>query len=154
MKSLRMALAVVLGVLSAGAASQTIYRWVDGNGRVHYTSEKPPEGAKGAALQSRISSSSGTPVVSGKAPAPSAAAARAEVKMYSTDWCGYCRQAREYFTRNGIRYTEVDIEKSAAARSEYERLGGRGVPVILVGAQRMNGFSEPSMSALLKSAGY
>jgi glutaredoxin len=154
MKSLRMALAVVLGVLSAGAASQTIYRWVDGNGRVHYTSEKPPEGAKGAALQSRISSYSGTPVVSGKAPAPAAAAARAEVKMYSTDWCGYCRQAREYFARNGIRYTEVDIEKSAAARSEYERLGGRGVPVILVGAQRMNGFSEPSMSALLKSAGY
>ena len=154
MKSLRMALAVVLGVLSAGAASQTIYRWVDGNGRVHYTSEKPPEGAKGAALQSRISSYSGTPVVSGKAPAPAAAAARAEVKMYSTDWCGYCRQAREYFARNGIRYTEVDIEKSAAARSEYDRLGGRGVPVILVGAQRMNGFSEPSMSALLKSAGY
>ena len=154
MKSLRMALVMMLGLLSASAASQTIYRWVDADGRVRYTSEKPPEGAKGAALQSRISSYSGTPVVSGKAPAPAAAAARAEVKMYSTDWCGYCRQAREYFARNGIRYTEVDIEKSAAARSEYERLGGRGVPVILVGAQRMDGFGEARLSQMLKSAGY
>lgn len=154
MKSLRMALVMVLGVLSASAASQTIYRWVDADGRVRYTSEKPPEGAKGGVLQPRINSYSGTPVVSGKAPAAAPAGARPEVKMYATDWCGYCRQARQYFARNGIRYTEVDIEKSPAGRSEYERLGARGVPVILVGAQRMNGFSEQSMSALLKSAGY
>ena len=154
MKSLRMALAVVLGVLSAGAASQTIYRWVDGNGRVHYTSEKPPEGAKGAALQSRISSYSGTPVVSGKAPAPSAAAARAEVKMYSTDWCGYCRQAREFFARSGIRYTELDIEKSTSAHAEYKSLGGRGVPLIVVGDRRMSGFSEARLAQMLKAAGH
>jgi len=154
MKTLRMALAVLLGILSAQAAAQTIYRWVDGDGRVRYTSEKPPAGAKGGELASRINSYSGTPVVSGKAPAAAPAGARPEIKMYSTDWCGYCRQARQYFGRNGVRFTEVDIEKSAAGRAEYDRLGVRGVPVILVGAQRMTGFSEQSMGALLKSAGY
>jgi glutaredoxin len=154
MKPLRMALAMLLGILSVDAAAQAIYRWVDSDGRVRYTSEKPPAGAKGGELQPRINSYSGTPVVSGKAPAAAPGGARPEVKMYATDWCGYCKQARQYFGRNGVRFTEIDIEKSAAGRAEYERLGGRGVPVILVGAQRMNGFSEQSMSALLKSAGY
>jgi len=32
--------------------------------------------------------------------------------------------------------------------------GARGVPVIVVGAQRMNGFSEARLAQMLKSAGY
>ena len=85
---------------------------------------------------------------------PAVAQQKAEVKMYATSWCPYCAKARAYFARRNIAYVEIDIEKSREGRAEYERLGARGVPVILVGAQRMNGFSEQSMSALLKSAGY
>ena len=98
------------------ASAQQIHRWVDADGRVQY-SDKPPPGVKSAPVQSRISSYSGTPVVSGTA---SAGATRPEVKMYSTDWCGYCRQARQFFARQGIRYTEHDVEKSPAARDEYQ----------------------------------
>lgn len=58
--------------------------------------------------------------------------------MYTTSWCPYCRQAREYFRDNGIPFVEYDIEKDAAARRRYDALGGRGVPVILVGDCRMN----------------
>jgi glutaredoxin len=132
------------------AEAQQVYRWVDGNGRVQY-SDKPPPGVKAAAVQSRISSYSGTPTVTGSA---SAGATRPEVKMYVTDWCTYCKQARTYFQRNGIRYTELDVEKSAAAGAEYKRLQGRGVPVILVGTQRMNGYSEDRLAQMLKAAGY
>jgi hypothetical protein len=32
--------------------------------------------------------------------------------------------------------------------------GARGVPVILVGTQRMNGYSEERLAAMLKAAGY
>ncbi len=76
------------------------------------------------------------------------------VKMYATDWCPYCKQARDYFARNGIPYTELDIEKSEAARAEHKSIGGRGIPVILVGSERMNGFSEQRMAQMLKAAGY
>jgi glutaredoxin len=61
--------------------------------------------------------------------------------MYSTSWCGYCKKARKPFERNNIPYQEHDIEKSKKAAQEYKRLNGRGVPVILVGKRRMNGFS-------------
>ena len=132
------------------ASAQQIHRWVDADGRVQY-SDKPPPGVKSRPLQSRISSYAGTPVVSGTA---SAGATRPEVKMYSTDWCGYCRQAKAFFGRQGIRYTELDVEKSPAARDEYQRMGARGVPVILVGTQRMNGYSEESLAQMLKAAGY
>jgi len=132
------------------AEAQPVYRWVDGNGRVQY-GDKPPPGVKAAAVQSRISSYSGTPIVTGSA---SAGATRPEVKMYVTDWCTYCKQARAYLSRQGIRHTELDVEKSAAARAEYQRLQGRGVPVILVGTQRMNGYSEDRLAQMLKSAGY
>jgi glutaredoxin len=156
MKPLGLLFAVLLGVAPGLALAQsTMYRVVGADGRVTYTNEKPPAGAKATVVQPRVSSYSGAPVVSGTAPASAApAAARPEVKMYATDWCGYCRQARQYFAQHGIRYTEVDIEKSAAGRAEYDRLGVRGVPVILVGAQRMVGFSAQSMGGLLKSAGY
>ena len=62
--------------------------------------------------------------------------------MYSTDWCGYCKKARKYFGRNGISFTDYDIEKDAEARKRYQEIGAAGVPVILVGNKRMNGFSE------------
>ena len=132
-------------------SAQQIHRWVDAEGRVQY-SDKPPPGVKARPLEARVNSYGGTPVVSGK-PAPPAAT-RPEVKMFATDWCPYCRKAQAFFAQNGIRYTHVDIEKSPAARAEYQRLGGRGVPLILVGTQRMSGFSEERLAQMLKAAGY
>ena len=88
------------------------------------------------------------------APVLAEAGAKPEVKMYATSWCPYCAKARAYFARRGIAYVEVDIEKSREGRAEYDRLGARGVPLILVSTQRMNGFSEARLSQLLSEAGY
>ena len=64
------------------------------------------------------------------------------VVMYATAWCPYCAKARDYFARTGTAYVEHDIEKSADARAEFKRLGGRGVPLILVGSEKLRGFNE------------
>jgi glutaredoxin len=85
---------------------------------------------------------------------PATAQERPAVKMYATSWCPYCAKARAYFARRNIAYVEIDIEKSREGRAEYDRLGARGIPVILVGPQRMNGFSEARLSQLLADAGY
>jgi glutaredoxin len=74
--------------------------------------------------------------------------------MYATDWCPHCRRAQAFFAKQGIRYTHIDIEKSEAGRAEYRSLGGRGVPLIVVGSQRMSGFGEERMMQMLKAAGY
>lgn len=81
--------------------------------------------------------------------APARAEATPPVVMYATAWCQYCAQAREYFARSGIAYIEHDVEKSASANAEFRRLGGRGVPLIVVGREKMNGFSEQGFEDLL-----
>jgi glutaredoxin len=104
---------------------------------------------------------SSAPAPAGAQSAPSAqhgASAKAQpadtvpVVMYATAWCPYCAKARAYFKRTGTSYTEHDIEKSADARAEFKRLGGRGVPLILVGDEKMAGFSELAFESALMRA--
>lgn len=72
------------------------------------------------------------------------------VIMYSTRWCPYCKKAREYFKRHQFSYVEYDIESSATNLENFRALNGNGVPLILVGDRRMQGFSPQSFEALLK----
>ncbi len=91
-----------------------------------------------------FSAAAGTP--------PARAEATPQVVMYATAWCPYCAQARAYFAQSGIAYVEHDVEKSARAREEFRRLGGRGVPLIVVGRERLNGFSEQGFEDMLAGA--
>ena len=75
-------------------------------------------------------------------PSQAQPAAGVPVVMYATAWCPYCAKARAYFKRTNTAYVEHDIEKSADARAEFKRLGGRGVPLILVGDEKLRGFNE------------
>ena len=72
------------------------------------------------------------------------------VVMYSTKWCPYCHRAREYFERHSIDYVEHDIEASAENLARFRELGGRGLPLILVGDRRMEGFSARSFAELIE----
>jgi len=90
------------------------------------------------------------------AAAAGAPQARAEstpaVVMYATSWCPYCAKARAYFAQSGIAYVEHDVEKSARARADFKRLGGQAVPLIVVGREKMNGFSEVGFEFLMTRA--
>lgn len=77
-----------------------------------------------------------------------------KVVIYTTRRCGYCKKAKAWFSRKGIAYTEYDVENSNKGQRDYKELGGHGVPIILVGEQRLNGFSEDQLGAALRKAGY
>jgi glutaredoxin len=72
-----------------------------------------------------------------------------EVIMYATTWCPYCKQARKFFDRHGIVYVEYDVERNGKAWRENKRLGGGGVPTIVVGDEVVSGYSERELSELL-----
>jgi glutaredoxin-like YruB-family protein len=71
-----------------------------------------------------------------------------KIQMYTTDWCGVCKRAKRYMNQHGIAYTEYDVEKDAARAEEFRLLGGRGVPLILVGSQVMHGFNQEELEQL------
>ncbi len=75
-----------------------------------------------------------------------------EVVLFSTSWCGYCRKAREYLNSNGIAHVEYDIEKSSEGKRQFAELGGRGVPLILVGNEQIRGWSPAALEAALARA--
>ncbi|TDC23661.1 NrdH-redoxin [Streptomyces sp. 8K308] len=56
------------------------------------------------------------------------------VTMYSTAWCGYCRRLKSQLEREGIAFTEIDIEQdpSAVALVEKANNGNRTVPTVVV----------------------
>ena len=68
------------------------------------------------------------------------AAHDAKVTLYATEWCGYCKKARDLMDQNNIRFVEYDIEKSEQGRQQHKRLGGRGVPVLLIDGEVIHGF--------------
>jgi glutaredoxin len=130
-------LAVVLcGAL--GPVQAEIYKWTDAQGRTQFSDQPPPGGAATVTIPATNAMT---------APAPQRPAAK-RVVMYGASWCGYCKQARRYFASHGVAYSEYDVEKDAAAEREFKRLGGHGVPLILVGDARLSGFSEGGFEQL------
>jgi mycoredoxin len=56
------------------------------------------------------------------------------VTMYSTTWCGYCRRLKTQLGREGIAYTEINIEQDPASAKFVEQVNGgnQTVPTVLV----------------------
>ncbi|EJN22791.1 glutaredoxin-like protein [Pseudomonas sp. GM79] len=75
--------------------------------------------------------------------------AKANVVLYATEWCGYCKLTRRFLDQKGIPYKEFDIEKDALAKA-YEALGGRGIPLIDVNGTLIRGYDPDKVLAALE----
>lgn len=137
-------LILAIAGLLASVANAEIYSYVDESGRVVYSSEKPPgvEAVRKVTIRDNSVSSMASYDES----------ENKDVVMYSASWCGICKKARAYFEDQGIDYNEYDIDKDPQGKREYTQLGGRGVPVILVGNKRMDGFSKARFERLYSTA--
>ncbi len=76
-----------------------------------------------------------------------------KVTVYTTPTCGYCAQAKQFLTRQGIRFVEKNVAADRQAAMEMVRVSGQqGVPVITVDGQVVVGFDQPRLMQLLKRA--
>ncbi|OGZ18203.1 MAG: NrdH-redoxin [Candidatus Lloydbacteria bacterium RIFOXYC12_FULL_46_25] len=72
------------------------------------------------------------------------------VSIYTTETCGYCKMAKEYFQKNNVEYQEFDVGRDLAKRQEMiEKSGQMGVPVITVGDDMIVGFNKPRLQEML-----
>lgn len=139
---------LLITLLLTPLVSAEIFKWTDDNGKVHFGDRKP---LNKQVEEVTVKVNSYTNVTFELAPLqPSSIKKKKNVIMYATSWCGYCKKAREYFKANHIHYTEYDIETSEKGKRQYQKLNGKGVPVILVGESRMNGFSEQGFQRIYK----
>jgi glutaredoxin len=75
--------------------------------------------------------------------------AQARAVMLGTSWCQYCARTRAFFNRHEIAWCEYDIERTADGKRLYDEAGAAGIPVTLVGEQRVLGFDEPRLKQVL-----
>jgi glutaredoxin len=128
-------LCVSMGVSAAG-----IYKWVDKQGNVHF-GDRPPVTQNAEPVELKPNTYQGVTIEPFEAFKREPSRRNSRVVMYSTTWCGVCKRARRYFQQQNIPFAEYDVEKTDKGRQDFRRLNGRGVPIILVGDKRMNGFS-------------
>jgi glutaredoxin len=79
-----------------------------------------------------------------KSPASANNKKTAQVDLYITSWCPYCKKAIAFMLKNNIAFKEYDIERDldAAARKESIDPGYSGVPLAVINGTAIRGFSE------------
>jgi glutaredoxin 3 len=65
------------------------------------------------------------------------------VTLYTTEPCGFCRQAKALLQARGVDYQEVNLAKDPAGRADLVALTGQMTfPQIVVGTRAIGGFRE------------
>ncbi len=62
----------------------------------------------------------------------------ANIKIYSTPACPYCKSAKAYLTEKGIAFEDIDVSKDKAKAKEMTEISGQmGVPVIVINEKKI-----------------
>ena len=65
------------------------------------------------------------------------------VVLYTTEPCGFCRQAKVLLEARGVDYREVNLAKDPGGRADLVALTGQMTfPQIVVGERAIGGFRE------------
>ena len=146
------ALGLVLGLVSASALSQGVYRIVGPDGRVSY-SDQPPPAANARPV------ASGAPGAAGGANAQlpfelRQVASRYPVVLYTSAECAPCNSGRNLLNARGVPYSEKTITTNEDAEALKRLSGQTSLPFVTIGSQQIKGYSDAEWTQFLDAAGY
>ncbi len=160
-RSLLVLLAGALVLLAAATTqAETLYKVVGADGKITYT-DRPPADAK-STTKMQFADGPSTPLpasvlkyqaelrksMQGRLDQAKKSDLSGTTTLFSATWCGYCTRAKAYLNAKGIRYQEIDIDTPEGSRSYVEAGGARGVPLLMLDNQRVQGFSEATYDRL------
>jgi glutaredoxin 3 len=65
------------------------------------------------------------------------------VILYTTEPCGFCRQAKALLQARGVAYREINLAKDPVGRAELVALTGQMTfPQVVIGQRAIGGFRE------------
>ncbi len=136
------------------AASAGVYRWLDKDGKVHYSDKPPPPEVlkmEERKLRQNVIDTAGQPYAVQKA------ATDFPVTLYTGPDCGAaCNGARALLKKRGVPFSEVSLVTEEAAAAFRKRAGDGPllVPALGVGTQVLKGFEEGGWNRQLDEASY
>ena len=69
--------------------------------------------------------------------------AASDVVVYTTEPCSFCTRVKQLLDARGVEYTEVNLARDAAGRTELvERTGMMSFPQVIISGELIGGFQE------------
>lgn len=151
MRKFILSLSLLLIAINVSYA-ESLYRWVDSSGKVHY-GDRPAEDAVKSERKKF-----NAPVSAGDDDLPYGVRKAKQdfpVTLYVSDNCGeYCVQASSFLSKRGIPYTEKRLADQAELDAFRAKTGATGIPALFVGRTLLNGFEAGQWNSELDIAGY
>ena len=145
--------------LAISASADSVYKAVGPDGEVTYSDKPPANRARTDTLEFRNLPSSPLPAEvlrfreqlerSAQGRISAARAPRAgDVTLFTASWCSHCKRAKTHLAAAQINYIEHDIENMDGMRA-FIGVGGRGgVPLLVAGDRRVQGYSTAAYDRL------
>lgn len=142
----------LLLVAATSAQADSILRWKDKDGKVHY-GDRPAEDAI-AVEQKKFGA---TPASGDDDLSYAARKAKQDfpVTFYVAPNCGeYCVQARALLNKRGIPFAEKNLVTKEEIDEFKAKTGGNSIPALTVGKSLVSGFEAGQWNSELDIAGY
>jgi glutaredoxin len=153
------AVVAVILLIAVGVCRADVFSYTDSQGLLHFVDDigKVPKKYRNQVVNAEPQ---GNQSVMDAAPASRAPQKRtaqappqqqntstgsANVEVFITASCGYCKKMVRFLTEKGIPFTAYDIQKDSAAARTFQELGGTGVPVIRVGSHIVRGYNPEAV---------
>lgn len=155
-----LALVAACAFSTAPADAETLYKTIGPDGRIEYTDRPPADGK--AAKTLNFADLPATPLPesvlryreqlqkSMHKRLANAGKSAAEPQLFTAVWCGYCRKAKAYLAERGLAYREHDIDTADGQLAFAQAGSASGIPLLLVGEQRVQGFSVSAYDAVFR----
>jgi glutaredoxin 3 len=66
----------------------------------------------------------------------------AQVKIYTTSWCGYCHAATRLLKQKGVDFEQIDAEDSKTRKWLREATGRTTVPQVFIDGAPVGGYTD------------
>ncbi len=151
MKAAFILMAVCMAAASTSSGAAQLYQWKDAQGRMVFSDQPPPPNVKNAQQKSF----KGSVIEGGESYATKSAREKSPITLYASACGAPCDQARQLLSDRGVPYSSKDPQASPEAQADLKKLTGTlSVPVLVVGADRIDGFEAGQWQAALDRAGY
>lgn len=77
----------------------------------------------------------------------------ANVKIYTTPTCPFCKKAKDFFKSSNIDFEEINVSASREAMEFLAEKGFMGVPVITINEEFIQGFDEKTKQKIKEALG-
>ncbi|MBC8323449.1 MAG: glutaredoxin 3 [Candidatus Marinimicrobia bacterium] len=66
------------------------------------------------------------------------------VKIYTTSWCPYCKNAKALLDGKSVSYEEINIEEKGISRDDLAKITGgmMSVPQIIINDEAIGGYDN------------